>query len=105
MALRANVAEAQLSQRFVRALTAGQVLKWAAEVGGNVSPGTPLGDFAPASRPTVLGEVDELLASRVRVGQKPTCAPRAAPSAWLWGRSSSPRPTSKIFVCRHHRRR
>ena len=70
-ALRATVAvaEAQLSQRFVRAPSAGRVLKWDAQVGGNVSPGTSLGDFAPAGRPTVLCEVDELFASRVQVGQ------------------------------------
>ncbi|MDJ0367480.1 efflux RND transporter periplasmic adaptor subunit [Hymenobacter sp. H14-R3] len=63
------VAEAQLRQRFVYAPGAGRVLKWEAEVGGSVSPGTSLGDFAPAGRPTVLCEVDELFASRVRVGQ------------------------------------
>lgn len=63
------VAEAQLSQRFVRAPSAGRVLKWDVEVGGSVSPGASLGDFAPAGRPTVLCEVDELFASRVRVGQ------------------------------------
>jgi len=63
------VAVAQRNQRFVRAPSAGRVLKWNAEVGGNVSPGTALGDFAPAGRLTVLCEVDELFATRVNVGQ------------------------------------
>lgn len=76
--LHANVAvaEAQLSQRFVRAPRAGRILKWDAQVGGTVSPDVSLGDFAPAGRPTVLCEMDELFASRVQVGQKAYVRPQ-----------------------------
>ncbi|UYZ61778.1 HlyD family secretion protein [Hymenobacter weizhouensis] len=69
--LRADIGvnAAQLAQRQVRAPTDGQVLRLDVEVGSSVSPGTSLGDFAPAGRTTALCEVDELFAGRVREGQ------------------------------------
>ncbi|MBU6120633.1 efflux RND transporter periplasmic adaptor subunit [Hymenobacter siberiensis] len=63
------VATARLAQRRVLAPATGRLLKWDVTVGSSVGTGTVLGDFAPAGRITVLCEVDELFADRVRPGE------------------------------------
>ena len=59
-----------LTDYYVKAPTAGILLKVDALVGQAVSPETALGIFVPLSPLNVVTEIDELFATRVALGQK-----------------------------------
>jgi HlyD family secretion protein len=59
-----------LNQKQVRAPRAGRLLAWSVNVGDEVSPATPIAEFALAGPLVAKTEVDELYADRVRVGQR-----------------------------------
>lgn len=62
-------AETLLRQKRVLAPTAGRLLAWSVDVGDDVTPATPIAEFAPGGPLVARTEVDELYADRVRLGQ------------------------------------
>lgn len=69
--LRADLRLARLDRedRFVYAPVAGVLFSIDVAAGFYIDSGTPLGQLAPISPKTVLTEIDELFADRVRLGQ------------------------------------
>ncbi len=63
-----QVKRAQLDQYLIRAPSDGTVLTMDVRPGSLLSPGTAIGDFAPAGPITALCEVDELFAQQVQTG-------------------------------------
>ncbi len=65
-----NVVRAQIEQKTIKAPANGLVLNMDITEGASVVTNQSLFDFAPSSVLTVLCEVDELLADKVKVGQQ-----------------------------------
>ena len=70
--LQANIqqAQAELNQKFIFAPMDGRLLKLDVIPGDAVTGGTSIGDYAPDSPMSAICEVDELFASKIKVGQK-----------------------------------
>lgn len=62
-------AETLLNRRQIAAPADGMVLNLDARVGGSVTPGVSVGEFAPDGGIIAVTEVDELFADRIREGQ------------------------------------
>ena len=70
--LQANIqqAQAELNQKFIFAPMDGRLLKLDVIPGDAVTSGLSIGDYAPDSPMSAICEVDELFASKIKVGQK-----------------------------------
>lgn len=70
--LQANIqqAQAELNQKFIFAPMDGRLLKLDVIQGDAVTGGGSIGDYAPDSPMSAICEVDELFASKIKVGQK-----------------------------------
>lgn len=65
-----RVAQADVSRRMIKAPAAGVVLTMELTEGSTVTTNSSLFEFAPNSDITVLSEVDELFANKIKLGQK-----------------------------------
>ncbi|NIM91419.1 MAG: hypothetical protein GTO17_10785 [Candidatus Aminicenantes bacterium] len=83
-----KLAQAELSRKFVTALTDGQLLSLDITLGSLISPENPFGTFAPQSPLSAWCEIDELFASKVSVGQKAYVRYLGTTEALAWGKVS-----------------
>jgi HlyD family secretion protein len=83
-----KLAQAELNRKFITALTDGQLLSLDITLGSLISPENPFGTFAPQSPLTAWCEIDELFASKVRVGQKAYVRYLGTIDALAWGKVS-----------------
>jgi len=83
-----KLAQAELNRKFITALTDGQLLSLDITLGSLITPENPFGTFAPQSPLTAWCEIDELFASKVRVGQKAYVRYLGTTEALAWGKVS-----------------
>lgn len=65
-----KVKEIELAQFSIKAPSDGMLLEVNTSTGTMVTKNTPLGEFAPESPTSVVTEIDELFANRIRLNQK-----------------------------------
>ncbi len=66
----AKISSVEAERRIVKAPLDGRVLSMDLSLGESVQSGDKVADFAPTGDVTALAEIDELFASRVKLGQK-----------------------------------
>lgn len=83
-----QLAKAEYEKRFVNAPLDGQLLSLDITLGSLVNPQVRIGAFAPASPLSAWVEIDELFASKVRLGQKAYIRNQGMTESLAWGEVS-----------------
>jgi multidrug resistance efflux pump len=65
-----ELTQRQLDQRYLKAPAKGQLISMNAVIGASIDTQSPFAEFVPTGRIIARAEVDELFATKIKVGQK-----------------------------------